>query len=204
MKTVKFEIDPNDLYDYRVKRSARMAVFYAVEAGELVRPDICEVCDCTHECNQAHHTNYGDPLNVIWVCPNCHARIHASKEHPLNPANHEQTLMPSIQKNITYAKVEVKLPIENYLIIKDRAERHGIKVEDQISRSLIRSWPVRTDQRSNDDDAREQHFERISSMVEDETELPRQEVSRLPESRGEGDNFRSTMDRFYSVSARYG
>jgi len=204
MKTTTFTIDPNDLYDYRVKRSARLAVFYAVEEGTLVRPDICENCSCQHECMQAHHTNYGDPLNVMWVCPNCHARIHANKDHPLNPLNHEQSIMPSIQKNITYATVSVTLPIENYIIIKDRAERHGIKVEDQISRSIVRSWPVRNDLRSKDDDAREQHFERISSMVEDEAELPEQELSGVQESRGEGNNFRSTMDRFYSVSARYG
>lgn len=204
MKTTTFTIDPNDLYDYRVKRSARMAVFYAVEEGSLVRPDTCENCQCSGVTMQAHHTNYGDPLNVTWVCPNCHSKIHNDKTHPLNPLNHEQSLMPSIQKSITYATVSVTLPIENYIIIKDRAERHGMKVEDQISRSLVRAWPVRTDLRSNDDDAREQHFERISGMVEDETELPEQELSRLQESRGEGNNFRSTMDRFYSVSARYG
>ncbi len=204
MKNIKFQIDPNDLYDYRAKRAARMAVFYAIEDGELVRPDVCEVCDCPHSEMQAHHTNYGDPLNVIWVCPPCHAKIHADKSHALNPANYDQTLMPSIQKNITYATVTVTLPIENYLIIKDRAERHGAKVEDAISRSVIRAWPVRLDQRSNDDDAREQHFERISSMVENEAELPGEELPRLSESRSEGNNFRSTMDRFYSLSARHG
>lgn len=204
MKTTKFQIDPNDLYNYRAKRAARLAVFYAIEDGELVRPEICEVCDCTHSEMQAHHTNYGDPLNVIWVCPPCHARIHADKKHELNPANHEQTILASVQKNITYAKVEVTLPIENYLLIKDRAQRYGIKVEDHITRSLVRTWPVRTDIKGKDDDAREQHFERISSLVENETELPAKELPRLPQSWGEGDNVRSGVERFYSVSARHG
>lgn len=204
MKNAKFEIDPNDLYNYRAKRAARMAVFYAIEDGELVRPDICEVCDCSHEEMQAHHTNYGDPLNVIWVCPGCHARIHASKDHPLNPANYEQTVVASVQKNITYAKVEVTLPIENYLIIKDRADRYGVEVSEEITRSLVRAAPIRNDIRGKDDDARKTHITRISSMVENEAELPQQELSRLPESRSQRDHSRTGVDRFYSLSARYG
>jgi hypothetical protein len=204
MKTTRFEIDPDDLYNYRVKRQARMMVFDAVQSGELVRPDVCEACDCKHENMQAHHTDYGQPLNVMWVCPTCHARIHADIGHPLNPVNYEQTLMQSIKTRITYAKVEFTLPVENYLIIKNRAEKKGMKVEEEISRSLIRAFPIRHDLRTDDDDAREQYFEGISSLVENEAELPEQELPRLSESRGEGGNFRSPMERFYSVSARYG
>lgn len=204
MKTTRFEIDPNDLYHFRVKRLARLQVFDAVQSGELVRPDVCEVCDCPHEAMQAHHTDYGRPLDVMWVCPTCHARIHAKADHPLNPVNHEQTLVPAIKTRITYAKVEFSLPVENYLIIKNRAEKKGLKVEDEISRSLIRAFPIRHDLRNDDDDSRELYFEGISSMVENETELPEQELPRVQESRSEGNNFRSTMDRFYSLSARYG
>lgn len=203
MKNIKFQIDPNDLYDFKAKRHARQAVYFAIEDGELVRPEICEVCDCQHSEMQAHHTNYGDPLNVIWVCPPCHAKIHASKEHALNPANYEQTIMPSIQKHITYATVTVTLPIENFLLMKDRADRYGIKVEDHITRSIVRTYPAITG-KPQDDDTRKQHLKRISSMVENETELPGEELSRVSESWGEGDNVRSTMDRFYSLSARHG
>lgn len=204
MKTT-FEIDPNDLYDFRVKRQARMLVFEAVQAGELTRPDICEVCDCTHEAMQAHHTNYGDPLNVIWVCPGCHAKIHANKNHALNPHNYEQTIMTSIKSTITYAKVEFTMPVENYLIIKDRAEKKGIRVEDEISRCVVRHFPVRNEVKgSRDDDAREQYHARISSMAQDQTELPKSEVSSISEHWSEGNPVRSALDRFYSVSTRYG
>lgn len=204
MKKVKFEIDPDDLYHFRVKRYARLAVHWAIEDGEIVRPDSCEMCCCIHDMIQAHHTNYGDPLNVNWLCPNCHYQVHADKKHPLNPVNCEQSIRPSIQKNLTYATLSVKLPIENYLIIKDRAERYGTTVEEQITRSLVHAWPVRVDARSNDDDAREQHLERISSVVENETELPSRELSGLQEPWSEGRYFRSTMDRFYSLCSRHG
>lgn len=203
MKNVSFQIDPNDLYDFKAKRHARQCVYFAIEDGELTRPDICEVCDCTHPEMQAHHTNYGDPLNVIWVCPGCHAKIHASKEHALNPANYEQTVMPNIQKHITYAQVTITLPIDNFLLMKDRADRYGIKVEDHITRSVIRTYPA-LPRATTHDDAREQHLKRISSMVENETELPSEELSRLSESWCEGNNVRSGMDRFYSVSANDG
>lgn len=205
MGTTTFEIDPDDLYNYRVKRQARMLVFEAVRDGDLVRPDICEVCDCTHENMQAHHTDYGTPLEVIWVCPGCHARIHADKAHALNPLNYEQTIMLSIKTTITYAKVEFKMPVENYLIIKDRAEKRGIRVEDEISRCVIRQFPVRNEIRgSRDDDAREQHHARISGMAENETELFKPEFPGISESWSEGNQVRSPLDRFYSVSSRYG
>lgn len=204
MGTTTFEVDPNDLYNYRVKRQARMLVFEAVRDGDIVRPQICEVCDCVHDQMQAHHTNYGDPLNVVWVCPGCHAQIHANKNHVLNPINHEQTIMESIKTTITYAKVEFKMPVENYLIIKDRAEKRGVKVEEEISRCIIRQFPVTNFTRGLNDDTREQHHSRISCLAENQTELPKQELPSIQECRGEGDTFRSPLERFYSVSSRYG
>lgn len=201
MGTTTFEIDPNDLYAFRVKRQARLLVGEAVRDGDLIRPDICEVCDCTHEAIQGHHTNYGDPLNVIWVCPGCHARIHADKSNPLNPINHVQTVMQSVKTTITYAKVEFTMPIENYLIIKDRAERRGMQIQDEISRCVVRHYPVTPDIRgSKDDDAREFHHARISSLAQDQTELHKPELPCVSECWSEGNPARSALERFYSLS----
>lgn len=51
------------------------AVSRAVKKGTLVRPTTCQRCPAT-ECIQAHHDSYDRPLDVMWLCPVCHAQRH--------------------------------------------------------------------------------------------------------------------------------
>jgi hypothetical protein len=61
------------------KRRARNAVTRAVTAGRLTRPSECERCGSPGKpyrdgraSIQAHHHDYGKPLDVEWLCPDCH------------------------------------------------------------------------------------------------------------------------------------
>jgi predicted HTH domain antitoxin len=55
----------------------------AIERGVLVRPDKCETCggdgrafrDGRHPI-QAHHADYNQPLDVMWLCQPCHHEWH--------------------------------------------------------------------------------------------------------------------------------
>jgi DNA-directed RNA polymerase subunit M/transcription elongation factor TFIIS len=38
----------------------------------------CEVCSATEDI-QAHHPDYTDPLNIVWLCKRCHAYLHRIK-----------------------------------------------------------------------------------------------------------------------------
>lgn len=69
---------------------AHNAVHRALRAGTLVRPDHCSRCltDCAP---QAHHDDYQKPLDVMWLCPICHAERHLElgrlgKHSPRKPA----------------------------------------------------------------------------------------------------------------------
>lgn len=54
------------------KVKAQAAVARAVKRGELARPTECE--DCGEECRvQGHHPDYGQPLEVEWLCAPCHS-----------------------------------------------------------------------------------------------------------------------------------
>lgn len=57
------------------KTRARRMLTYHVRAGNLTRPNRCSVCgvECVPE---GHHADYGKPLDVVWVCRQCHAKIH--------------------------------------------------------------------------------------------------------------------------------
>lgn len=60
---------------------AHKKVKRAIEAGKLVQPKTCSDCGREPGLNKrgrsllhAHHETYDRPLDVIWVCPLCHAR----------------------------------------------------------------------------------------------------------------------------------
>jgi hypothetical protein len=54
---------------------AHNATTRAVKSGKLIRPDHCTKCliPCIP---QAHHDDYNKPLDVLWLCPICHAQRH--------------------------------------------------------------------------------------------------------------------------------
>lgn len=58
---------------YPEKVKARTMVGAAIKAGTLI-PQPCEFCGC--EKTQAHHDDYGKPLEVKWVCDSCHKLLH--------------------------------------------------------------------------------------------------------------------------------
>ena len=64
---------------YRKEHPERNAIMLrvqrAIKKGVIVKPKTCCICgNETRLC--AHHPNYNEPLNVIFVCQSCHKRIH--------------------------------------------------------------------------------------------------------------------------------
>lgn len=55
--------------------SAHSAVARAVRAGVLIRPSVCSRCPSTDRI-QAHHDDHTRHLEVMWLCPVCHAARH--------------------------------------------------------------------------------------------------------------------------------
>ena len=57
------------------KKSARNAVYYALQTGRLTRPAHCDECGSAGEV-EAHHDDYENKLDVEWLCRACHSRHH--------------------------------------------------------------------------------------------------------------------------------
>jgi hypothetical protein len=55
--------------------TARRKVAYAVRAGKLTK----QPCWCSELKVEAHHPDYNEPLNVIWLCNKHHKHIHGRK-----------------------------------------------------------------------------------------------------------------------------
>lgn len=58
-------------------KAAHKAVHRAIRNGDLVRPSRCTFCNkaCKPD---AHHEDHLKPLEVKWLCRQCHADVHAT------------------------------------------------------------------------------------------------------------------------------
>ena len=59
-----------------IKAKARHILSNAIRDGKIVRAKSCSLCgrdDCVIE---GHHSDYNNPLDVLWVCKSCHWEIH--------------------------------------------------------------------------------------------------------------------------------
>lgn len=57
------------------KSNAHSLVLWSVKSGTLVRKEACEECDKICK-TQAHHLDYTKPLEVVWLCQECHSKKH--------------------------------------------------------------------------------------------------------------------------------
>lgn len=57
------------------KYLARQKVERAVAKGQIAKADNCFFCASSDKL-QAHHHDYSKPLDVFWLCPPCHGKLH--------------------------------------------------------------------------------------------------------------------------------
>ncbi len=58
------------------KRRAHILLYKARRSGKINKPSICSSCDNGGKIH-AHHRDYSKPLDVVWLCASCHAKLHA-------------------------------------------------------------------------------------------------------------------------------
>jgi ribosomal protein S27AE len=58
------------------KKRAHNLVYKAIASGKLIKQQ-CAICGETK--TEAHHEDYNKPLEVIWLCRQCHKTLHQLK-----------------------------------------------------------------------------------------------------------------------------
>lgn len=61
----------------REKVNAHSNLSYHLSKGHLTKPLLCQSCGGASKLD-AHHENYSLPLDVIWLCRQCHKSVHSS------------------------------------------------------------------------------------------------------------------------------
>lgn len=59
----------------KIKRAAHVLIGNKIRDGSIVNPHKCEKCGSTGSID-AHHENYYKPLDVVWLCKDCHGARH--------------------------------------------------------------------------------------------------------------------------------
>lgn len=67
------------------KIKAQHLVQTHVRRGKIIKPNICSICNCEAKRIEGHHADYSKPLEVIWVCNQCHHDIHKALEGRVQP-----------------------------------------------------------------------------------------------------------------------
>lgn len=65
--------DPDHIKKFPEKYKARVMVSNAVRDGRLTKMNCVE---CSNPEVQAHHEDYSKPLDVVWLCVDCHMKRH--------------------------------------------------------------------------------------------------------------------------------
>lgn len=186
---MKKEID--NILALKKRRHARKLVTSALKKGKLCRPKYCELCYAEENNIEAHHVDYGRPLSVHWLCKKCHTIAH-TKDHALNPDNNYQTPSPHLVDCKDLIQVTVLLPIENFQIILETAQKQKVSVSKLLKSRIIEDYPARSKQlefnfeaKKSDNSQKEQHA-RIPSLATNKERMQQLEFTPLRQIRCEG------------------
>jgi hypothetical protein len=69
------EITKRWLATYPDRRRAQVAVANAIRDGRLQKWPVCAIPECDRT-PEAHHPDYGRPLDVVWLCRPHHKQAH--------------------------------------------------------------------------------------------------------------------------------
>lgn len=72
------------------KLRARQKLYYAIRRGYVIRPASCDRCGIACK-PEAHHHDYSNPLDVVWLCRECHTTEHWGEFPGLNDKQSQPT-----------------------------------------------------------------------------------------------------------------
>ena len=190
MKKKEFIITTEKLLAYKMRKHVRTMTSQAIKKGDLIRSSFCELCLESKDSIQAHHKDYGRPLDVVWLCNSCHGKAHR-KGHPLNPDCNPQTPMPYLYEKFNSIPLSFNISLQNFLALKEAADEQKISVQKLLQNLAFDSYPIQKNQlefKFMEDYGKplKKPLIGIQSVVKDEKLLQKPKSTNLQEPRSEG------------------
>ncbi len=197
--TKKTYIKNSEYLIYKKRRYSRNVTSAAIRKGSLIKSSCCELCNETTNVLDAHHIDYGKPLEVKWLCRGCHSIVHKD-DHEWNPENNIQTEMPWLCDKYQSVTVSFTLPVLNFLAIEEESKKSKRSISDLVKEQIIKTFPIDDGQmefefhtRTNDNAQQVKH-ERICDMAQNEGQLFQPELPLFFKIRRQGDHGMHGMD----------
>ena len=209
MKKIKKTIKVQDVLLFKKRVLARRVTLSALRKGEIIRATQCEICKCESKEIEAHHIDYGKPLNVKWLCGKCHGKVHR-KNHAWNPSNNKQTPMPYTIETMRTVTVSFTLPVANYLAMVDESKKRNKPIAELAKEQVMKEFAIEPQQlelklEPTNDDAQKEREQRVQSLETNERRLPQHQFPILPKVRGKRNlNLCGMEGQFCAISKRHG
>jgi hypothetical protein len=102
------------------KQTIRKRVQRAIKRGLIVRPSRCEQCgsDNNQQVLDAHHEDYSKPLEVVFLCRECHGKV----PKPRNVESRPTIKIYVIERKIHFEYTPVKIRV---VYTRDRIIENG-------------------------------------------------------------------------------
>lgn len=204
----EYNVKELELISFKKRIYVRRITRNAISKGVLIRPKNCDLCKCAAKI-EAHHVDYGNPLEITWLCKKCHHDVH-QPEHPLNPKNNPQTAMPYIVNEYKNISITFEVPIKNYLAMNNQAEIQNKTVSQLMRESAESLFPVLKQQlefnlENKNDNSQNVPNQRVQSLEKDEGLRKQSERSILPTLRRKrNNNMRGMEKRLFEIHGGHG
>ena len=144
MKSLNFKVNNTELIEYKKKMMARKIVGQMIRQKKLFRASICELCSEAKQ-TEAHHTDYGRPIDVMWLCDSCHGLVHRN-DSIYNPKNIYQTPIPLAWGESESVTVSFTLPAKNFIAMKKFCDQEKTCISKVIRKCVLDSYQVESNQ----------------------------------------------------------
>lgn len=206
---MEFKVKYDDVLDFKKRRYVRSMVSSALRKGLLIKSNCCASCNLETLDLQAHHVDYGKPLDVIWLCTKCHGRAHR-KNSRLNPNNNKQSPMNFLQNDKKFVTVTFTIPIENFIALKEKAKKKDQSISKIMRKFVLEEFPIQSNQlefnfmENVNDKSLQIAKQGISCLAENENDLFEPKSPLLSSIRRERNNRIIGMDELHEIFRGYG
>ena len=116
---------------------------HAAKKGHISKPKRCENCRSSGKLH-GHHPDYRNCLEVIWLCPTCHRRLHAKRLYGdcTDPLNDRDCCSMDGCRTRSYLRINGFVVCEEHWVMVKGFKRPNYGFSMRIDKKRFAAWLV--------------------------------------------------------------